>query len=375
MNRRNLMIGAGALGAVSILSCSNGKPPLSDRAVAEARHLSRDDTIQALRAPKGRRPLVAILADNAGSETTDLIIPWSILKRSGVADVVILSTQPGDVQLMPALKIRPDLTLTQFNATHATGADYVIVPAFHNPKNDIARQWLLGQAALGSTIIGICSGALVLAHAGLLAGRHATTHWYDRRKLARISPTTKLQLNSRYVADAGVATTTGVSASLPFSLTLVEAISGKVKADQVAAAIGVREFGQEHDSAQFQLSSRAVLQVVSNAVRVFGHEHFGVSLGSGFDELELAFAADAWSRTYRSKCLTHAVTKLVSSSNGLKVLPDLDVSEGSSLPQLPDYNGLPAMALAFNLERISDRFGRATAELVALQLEYDWPKT
>lgn len=372
MKRRVFMIGAGTAAVGSIFACSSDTPQAANTETPDVGPINRSDTIAALRPPKRERPLVAILADNQGCETTDLIVPWSVLKRSDAADVVIVSTQPGDVQLMPSLKIQPDMTVNQFDALHEAGADYVLVPAFHDPKNPVAAGWLRSQSSSGATVAGICSGALVLAHAGLLAGRAATTHWYDRNRLIRISPTTQLQLNNRYLADRGVATTTGVSASLPFALTLVEAILGKARAQQAATAIGLREFGQEHNSADFQLKAQNVLRVASNFLS--RHEELGVRIDGDLDELELAFVADAWSRTFRSKVSTFATLDAgaIASSGGLRIVPDLAFSEGSNLKQVPAFSGLPADALAFTLEQISHRYGPRTASLVALQLEYDW---
>lgn len=372
MKRRTFIIGAGVASVASVAACTAKNAQSANNHTQGIGLLSRADTIKALQPPKRKRPLVAILADNQGSETTDLIVPWSVLKRSDAADVVIVSTGPGDVQLMPALKIQADMTLDQFDALHEAGADYVLVPAFHNPKNPIAADWLRHQSDATATVVGICSGALVLAHAGLLADRTATTHWYDRNKLTRISPTTKLQLNNRYLADRGIATTTGVSASLPFAVTLVEAILGRSRAEQTARAIGLRDFGQAHNSADFQLRAESIFRIASNFVS--GREEFGVQIDENVDALELAFVADAWSRTYRSVVSTFADGDVgaVASSGGLRIVPDLAFSKGSELEQVPEYTGLPAYALLFALESISNRYGQQTANLVALQLEYDW---
>ena len=374
MKRRVFMLGAGAAGVASIVACSTGRTKTASQSIPEAEVLTRSDTLAALRPPKRTRPVVAVLADNRGSETTDLIVPWSVLKRSDAADVIIVSTEPGDVQLMPALRIRSDMTVGQFDEMHPEGADYVIVPAFHDPQNRIAASWLRQQSDRQAIVAGVCSGALVIAHAGLLADRRATTHWYDRDKLVRISPTTTLQLNNRYLADRGVATTTGVSASLPFALTLVEAILGRTRAEQSAANLGLANFGQTHDSAAFQLKTQHVLRVASNFVS--GNEQLGMQIDGETDELELAFIADSWSRTYRSTLQTFSGGNVVevASSNGMRFVPDLSAAEGAALLQVPAYEGRPANALASTLSEIANRYGAATARLVALQLEYAWEK-
>jgi transcriptional regulator GlxA family with amidase domain len=325
-----------------------------------------------MKPPKRKRPVIAILGDNRGSETTDFIVPWSVLKRADIADVVAVSTRSGAIQLMPALKVMPDMTIAQFDAAYPDGADYVIVPAFHDPKNKTALAWIRKQASAKASIAGICSGALVLAQAGVLSGRNATTHWYDRKKLTRISPTTTLALDQRYVADQNIMTTTGVSASLPFTLTLVEAIAGKTEADNLAARLGVSSYDSSHQSGEFRLSTNSVSRVVANAVNVFAHEDLGQHLQDGIDELPLAFAADAWSRTYRSKCLAFSDATSVRTLNGMQILPDLSKAEGMALTPLPAIGAKPGLVLNETLEQISRRYGAPTASLVALQLEHLW---
>jgi len=88
----------------------------------------------------------------------------------------------------------------------------------------------------------------------------------------------------------------------------------------------------------------------------------------------LAFVADAWSRTYKSTVSTFANgdSAEVASLTGMRFVPDLDAAQGAILQQVPAYDGLPAHALAFTLDRISHRYGAQTANLVALQLEYKW---
>src|SRR5437016_11821394 len=57
--------------------------------------------LAALKPPKRARPVIAVVGANEGSETTDYLIPYGVLKRSGVADVVSFGLKPGPVMLMP----------------------------------------------------------------------------------------------------------------------------------------------------------------------------------------------------------------------------------------------------------------------------------
>ena len=142
-----------------------------------------------MKPPKRQRPLIAIIGINDATETTDYLMPFGILRRADVADVVLLATEPGPVKLYPALEVEPHATIATFDAQHPEGADYVIVPAMSRDDDATVLQWLRSQAAKGATIIGVCAGAKVVGEAGLLDGKRATTHWYyPSRSCARSIP-------------------------------------------------------------------------------------------------------------------------------------------------------------------------------------------
>ena len=82
-----------------------------------------DALLAALKPPKRARPLIAIVGINDATETTDYLLPYGILKRADVAEVVLLATGPGPVRLFPALTVQPDATIAAFDAAHPQGAD------------------------------------------------------------------------------------------------------------------------------------------------------------------------------------------------------------------------------------------------------------
>ena len=198
-----------------------------------------DATIAALKPPKRQRPLIAIIGINDATETTDYLMPYGILRRADVADVVALATKPGPMTLFPALKVEPQATVAEFDAQHPDGADYVIVPAMSRDDDPAALQWIRSQAAKGAIIIGVCAGAKVVGNAGLLDGKRATTHWYYLKELRDKHPAIRYVADRRLVVDRGVATTTGITASMPMSLTLIEAIAGRDKAEAVGRDLGL----------------------------------------------------------------------------------------------------------------------------------------
>ena len=128
-------------------------------------------------------------------------MPYGILKRADVADVVALATKPGPVTLYPALTVEPDATIADFDAQHPDGADYVIVPAMSRNDDPVALQWIKSQAAKGAIIIGVCVGAMVVGNTGLLDGKRATTHWYSLEELREQHPAIHYVADRRLVVD------------------------------------------------------------------------------------------------------------------------------------------------------------------------------
>ena len=379
MNRRFLAwssVGVVALGAVGggawILSLppaptATDRPPIAQE--------EADATLMALKPPKRQRPLVATIGINDATETTDYLMPFGILRRSDVADVVLLATEPGPVKLYPALQVEPHATIATFDVQHPDGADYVIVPAMSRDDDPTVLHWLRGQAAKGAVIVGVCAGAMVVAEAGLLDGKRATTHWYFVAALRRKHPTIRYVADRRVVVDQRVATTTGVTASMPIALTLVEAMAGHDTAQAIGRQIGLPHWDARHGSDAFRLTRPFALTAVANTAAFWNREQLGIELTPGVDEVSLALVADAWSRTYRSRAVTFSQTNGAQQSrNGIRIVPDQVATSWPGerlLPALGDRP--PARALDEALDGIAVRYGPRTADFVAMQLEY--PRT
>lgn len=367
-----VVLGAAVLGLLGFAGWMASLPPAPDHAAAPTVTAHETQaTLAALAPPRGARPLVAIIGLNDATETTDYLMPYGILRRAGIADVVALSTGPGPVKLYPALAVEADATVAQFDAQHAQGADYVIVPAMSRDDDPRVLAWLREQAAKGAIVIGVCAGAKVVGAAGLLDGKRATTHWYYLDELRERTPTIRYVADRRFVIDQGVATTTGISASMPMSLTLIEAIAGREKAAAVARDLGLAQWDARHLSAAFQFTRPFASTVMGNTLAFWRREDMGIELSRGVDEVSLALVADAWSRTYRSRALTFAaVPGPVESRNGLRILPDRVGTAWPAQRQLPPVAQAPAaQALNDALGRIEDRYGAPTAAVVAMQLE------
>lgn len=357
--------GAVLLAGAMLGACAAGRtaPAMAEDTAPVARPLT-------IGAPKaGRtRPLVAIVADNAGTETTDFIVPYAMLKTSGAADVVAVSADEGEVELMPALRMLADTTFERFDAATPAGADVVIVPALHRADSPAVLAWLRKQAGAGATMVAICDGAEVLANAGLLRHRTATSHWYSRDGLRRRFADTTWIDDRRYVMDGDVMTTTGVSASMPASLALVSALAGPAAARETARRVGAQAWSDVHDGSRFALTARAVAVALTNRVTFWRHETFDLPVENGFDELPVALTADAWARTWRSDVVATADARVIVSTHGLRLLAQPANVRHARVTMPAGRRGdavLPGV-----LDDIAARYGDATSGWVALQLEY-----
>jgi putative intracellular protease/amidase len=235
-----------------------------------------------------------------------------------------------------------------------------------------ALQWIRSQAATGAVIVGVCAGAKVVGNAGLLEGRRATTQWYYLRELRDKHPAIQYVRDRRLVVDRGVATTTGITASMPMSLTLIEAIAGRDKAEAVSRDLGLTRWDARHDSDAFQFTRPFALTAIGNTLAFWDREQLGIELMPGVDEVSLALVADAWSRTFRSRAVTFAgAAGAQQTRNGLRILPHQVAADWPAERRLPAIGDLPpAKALDQALLGIEARYGMPTADFVAMQLEY-----
>ena len=191
-------------------------------------------------------------------------------------------------------------------------------------------------------------------------------------KLLDEHPAIRYVPDRRFVVDGGVATTTGISASMPMALTLIEAIAGRTKAEAVARQLGLTQWSARHASAAFQLTRPFARTAMTNKLAFWSHETFGIALSPGIDEVSLALVADAWSRTYRSRAVTFAAAPdAVTTRNGIRILPDRVATQWPAERLLPTVGERPPVAaLDEALRAIDARYGAGTGEMVAMQLEY-----
>lgn len=322
------------------------------------------------------KPVVAVIGENDGTELTDFVIPYAVISRSNAATVITVSTQPGILNMKPAARIQPEASIVEFDARFPDGADYLIVPAVNKSADKSLVAWVAAQGAKGATIVSICDGALVVANSGLTRGHRATAHWATEGHRRMMYPDTKWQSNVRYVADGNIVSSAGISAAMPTSLALVEAIAGRDRATELAKELGVTDWSASHNSDLFQ--PQFGVNLLSHATRFTNSwfhatESVGVPITTGIDDIALALTVDAYSRTSRSHAYVLASTnRPVQTRSGLVFIPDRVIGDVNPPDHvLPNFDATqPGRVFDKVLAAIGERYGNTTAYRVALDFEY-----
>ncbi|MBM9591111.1 DJ-1/PfpI family protein [Leptospira sp. 201903075] len=320
-----------------------------------------------------KKPVIVVIGENQYTELTDFIVPYGILKRSDIAEIYAVAPNKGTMNMFPALSIEITTSIDDFDKLHPEGSDLVIVPAIHNAENKTIIQWIQNQSKNGATIVGICDGVWTLGHAGLLNHKKATGHWYSKEDLMNKFPNTEWEKNKRYIQDQNIITTTGVTASIPISLALIESLAGTKKAKEIANELGIQNWNPTHNTEEFDLDWKQYLTAAKNLTFVWNYETIGIPLYDGIDEISLALVADSYSRTYKSK------TKSIASSNqpilsksGILFLPEIKEENRNETNVVVEVTKAKKAgpALEETLKDIQKRYGTGTMRFVATQLEF-----
>ncbi|WKE65938.1 helix-turn-helix domain-containing protein [Gallaecimonas kandeliae] len=192
------------------------------------------------------KPLVAVLA-LPGISLFHLAIPSVVLEDlSDLYQVRHFAEQPGTlaVQSGPALLVEQGLDLCE-------SADILIIPSWHSPyrpPSEALVATLKAAHGRGALVVGLCLGAYALAAAGLLDGRHATTHWAYADDFSNRFPQVLLDPAVLYLDHGDVMTSAGTAAAMDCCLHLLRQRHGSSVANQVARRLVMpphRDGGQQ----------------------------------------------------------------------------------------------------------------------------------
>ena len=235
-------------------------------------------------------------------------------------------------------------------------ADTVLVPGLRPtrwPPPPAVLDALRGAHARGARVASICTGAFVLAHAGLLDGRRATTHWAHAARLAADYPAVTVDPDVLYVDEGDVLTSAGVAAGIDLCLHLVRRDHGAEVANAVARRIVV---APHRDGGQAQFVE-APLPAASDrgleATRAWAAERLRESLTVA----AMARHAGSSERTFARRFLAETGTTPLQWLLGRRVLHARRLLEATDLA-VEDVAGEAGFGTAASLR---SHFRRATA--------------
>ena len=146
--------------------------------------------------------------DQVGYDVS-VVSPRRHVVASGGARLAVSAVRDVDVLVVPGFELSRDVHI-----------DATLAPL--GPEVAVIRS----HVAAGNAVVSICVGAFLLAEAGLLAGRRATTSWLFADELARRCPDTEVRPEQLVVTDTGVTTTAAFSAMYDFALALIREHNG-----------------------------------------------------------------------------------------------------------------------------------------------------
>ena len=163
----------------------------------------------------------------------DLVGPWEVLSRLPGAEPHLVGTEAGPVTAERGLVLTATAAFGD-----ARAYDVLVVPGGPGQREMMAHAELIdllrAQAARAAWTCGVCTGALLLAQAGILTGRRATTHWQARSALAGFGVDV---VDERFVFDGAVVTSAGVSAGIDMALALAARLAGEETARAIQLAL------------------------------------------------------------------------------------------------------------------------------------------
>jgi transcriptional regulator GlxA family with amidase domain len=177
-----------------------------------------------------------------GAEELDWAGPWEVLAAwaqqwpdDGV-EVFTVAREGDPVTCAKGLRVLPDRTWGDVGEL-----DVVVVPGGVGTRREAedaaVLEWIRGLHAGGTLTTSVCTGSLVLAAAGLLADRPATTWWGALDRLAAADGSIEVRPDDRFVDSGEIVTAAGVSAGIDMALHLVARLHSVERAREVRRSI------------------------------------------------------------------------------------------------------------------------------------------
>ena len=141
-------------------------------------------------------------------------------------EVLLVAEKNGPVLSTGGMKVIPDYTFET-----CPRLDILVVPGGWGTRKELSNptmlNWLRKRAGEVETLTSVCTGSMLLGFAGLLDGRHATTHWHSLDWMRESFPSVTVEYDKHVVEDGRILTSAGISAGIDMALKVVERYCGE----------------------------------------------------------------------------------------------------------------------------------------------------
>jgi putative intracellular protease/amidase len=278
------------------------------------------------------KPTAVIVLAPEGANAADALAPYEVLAHTAAFNLYTVAPERRPVPLTGGLDLVPDLSFGQLDDRLAATPDVIVVPQLHQAGRPVI-EWLRRQRTEGDPLlVSVCVGAGVLAEAGLLDGRPATSHWLGLIGHRRNYPAVRWQDGVRYVDDGDVITTAGVLSGVDGALRVVERMVGPAAAEEAARAVQWPAYSPGRAAAipRLRPAPADVVGLLSAAYR-WDRPSTGVLLTDGVGETELASAFRPYTElSYLARPVAVTVDgRPVRSRHGLTFLPRAELTDAA----------------------------------------------
>ena len=321
-------------------------------------------------APYGTGKLtVAVVLGATGTTGTDAMGPYEVFARSPRFTVFTVAAR----RTVAAVEGGPGILPARTFAEVTTVPDVVVVPALTDaeaPEEKPLRDFVRRQASAGAHVLGVCHGARVLAAAGLLDGREATSHWSRLAQLDRDYPDVDWVGNRRYVDSGAITTTAGISSGIAGALHLVDRLADRAEAERVEREVDYPGWSPE---ASTRLPERSFgvkdLPVLVSAAVPWGRPSVGIELRDGVGETDVAAAFEVHTVASDARAVGLADRGHVVTRHGMVLVVGRsgDVDERVALPVTgsgPGFRGA--------LDHLARTAGTTAARSAAKMVDYPY---
>ena len=210
-----------------------------------------------------------------GVELLDFAGPTEVFAATSGFKVYTVSVDGQDILSQGLLTVKP-----QFSIDNAPIPDIIVFPGGSSgasSKNEKVIQWAQSAVKDNRSVMSVCTGAFILARAGLLDDKNITTHHGSLESLQELLPNATVLADTRFVDNDRIITTAGVSAGIDGALHMVERIKGK---DVALATARYMEYDKWHPEEGKIATINPVLKEMQN-------QAYGISSRSSMTEQEM----------------------------------------------------------------------------------------